>query len=221
MSYDEYLSFSRRWLRKAYNLAKDDGRMCLSILLDLTNDGRQSIGADITSIAKEVGWRYNATIIWNKNNLSKCTAFGSWMSARAPFVSAPVELILVFYKNRWEKDSGSQVSDFTSEEYLEWSKAIWNMPGENSNYHPCPFPVEIPRRCIKLFSYIGDTILDPFMGTSTTLQACIELGRRGIGVDIDEFYCDMGRSQLSNVSNSAISTYMKFEEESVVSALPT
>lgn len=124
--YDEYLVFTRKWLTKCFTLVKDDGRLCLNIPLDKNKGGQQSVCADITAIAKEVGWKYHATIVWNEQNISRRTAWGSWLSASAPFVIAPVEVILVLYKESWQKTSGSQKSDITRDEFLEWTNGVWN-----------------------------------------------------------------------------------------------
>jgi len=195
--YDEYLIFTRKWLAKCYTLVKDDGRMCLNIPLDKNKGGQQSVCADITTIAKEVGWKYHATIIWNEQNISRRTAWGSWLSASAPFVIAPVEVIVVLYKKKWEK-ARKGTSDITRDEFIEWTNAVWNFSGESRNKigHPSPFPVELPKRCIKLFSFVGDAVLDPFLGSGTTLIACLESKRVGIGVEIDENYCELAVRRL-------------------------
>jgi len=196
--YSEYLVFTRKWLTKCYTLIKDDGRLCLNIPLDKNKGGQQSVCADITTIAKEVGWKYHATIIWNEQNISRRTAWGSWLSASAPFVIAPVEVIVVLYKNSWQKTSGSQKSDITRDEFINWTNAVWGFSGESKNKigHPSPFPVELPKRCIKLFSFVGDTVLDPFLGSGTTLIACAETNRTGIGVEINRNYCELAKKRL-------------------------
>ena len=103
MPYKDYLNFAREWLDKCCDLVKDDGRFCLNIPLDKNKGGQQSVCADITTIAKQVGWKYHATIIWNEQNISRRTAWGSWLSASAPYVIAPVEVIVLLYKKRWKK----------------------------------------------------------------------------------------------------------------------
>ncbi len=196
--YDKYLEFTKEWLEKALELLKPDGRMCLNIPLDKNKGGQQSVYADIVTIAKEVGWKYHSTIVWNEGNISRRTAWGSWMSASAPYVIAPVEMIVVMYKKRWKKTSGSKISDITRDEFIEWTNGLWTFPGENRKRigHPAPFPLELPKRCIKLFSFVGDTVLDPFLGSGTTLVACALLNRMGIGVEIDERYCELAKNRL-------------------------
>ena len=101
--YESYLNFTTKWLTNTYNWTKDTGRLCLNIPLDKNKNGQQSVGADITNIAKQVGWKYHSTIIWNEQNISRRTAWGSWLSASAPYVIAPVELVVILYKNTWKK----------------------------------------------------------------------------------------------------------------------
>ena len=197
MSYETYLQFSEDWLTKVYNLSKEDGRMCLNIPLDKNKGGQQSVYADIATIAKKIGWNYHSTIIWNEQNISRRTAWGSWMSASAPYVIAPVEVIVILYKKVWKKKNKGE-SDITREEFMEWTNGVWNFSGESKKRigHPAPFPVELPKRCIKLFSYVGDTILDPFVGSGSTLIACKEANRKGIGVEIDEKYCLLAKNRI-------------------------
>lgn len=195
--YEEYLEFTQKWLAKCYSLAKKDGRLCLNVPLDKNKGGQQSVCADITTIAKRIGWKYHATIIWNEQNISRRTAWGSWLSASAPFVIAPVEVIIVMYKEKWEKMHKGK-SDISREEFIEWTNGVWNFSGESRSKvgHPAPFPIELPKRCIKLFSFVGDTVLDPFVGSGTTLVACLETKRMGIGVDINKKYCELAQKRL-------------------------
>jgi site-specific DNA-methyltransferase (adenine-specific) len=205
--YREYLKFTREWLSRSYEFVKPDGRLCLNVPLDKNKGGQQSVCADITHIAKEIGWKYHATIIWNEQNISRRTAWGSWLSASAPYVIAPVEVILVMYKKRWKKMTKGE-SDISRDEFIEWTNGVWNFSGESKRRigHPAPFPVELPRRCIKLFSYVGDVVLDPFLGSGTTLIACLTTNRVGIGFDINEKYCDLAikRLQKNGISQKTI-----------------
>ncbi len=199
--YGKYLEFTGKWLKKALELLKPDGRMCLNIPLDKSKgrreEGFQSVYADVVFIAKKVGWRYFSTIIWNEQNISRRTAWGSWLSARAPYVIAPVEAIVILYKNRWKK-TRTGISNITRDEFIEWTNGVWTFPGENRRKvgHPAPFPLELPKRCIKLFSFVGDTVLDPFLGSGTTLVACALLDRKGVGVEIDRKYCETAKKRL-------------------------
>lgn len=199
LTYDNYLEFTQKWLTKCYNLAKPDGRFCLNIPLDKNKGGQQAVCADVTTIAKKVGWKYQTTIVWNEGNVSRRTAWGSWMSASAPYVIAPVEVILVLYKDSWRKIGGSRKNDITKQEFMDWTNGIWTFNGQNKKRaggHPAAFPIELPRRCIKLFSFVGDTVLDPFLGSGSTLIASYLHGRKGIGIDIDKDYCNIAINRL-------------------------
>ena len=197
MTYDDYLNFSGKWLNKALDLMNDTGRLCLNIPLNHNKNGQQSVSADLIGIAKEFGWSYHSTIIWNKNHIPSRTAWGSWMSASAPSVIAHAEAIVVMYKNRWKKDKGE--SDITREEFINFTNGIWTFGGQRRSAvgnHPAPFPLELPYRCIKLFSYVGDIVLDPFSGSGTTVLSATRNNRIGIGIDIDKTYCEIAQNRL-------------------------
>lgn len=196
--YDEYLKFTKSWLRKCFKWLKNDGRMCLNIPLDKNKGGHQSVGADLIEIAKSVGYKYHSTIIWNEGNISKSSAWGSWMSASCPYVIAPVELIVLLYKDSWKKTSGTKKSDITRDEFVAWTNGVWTFRGESKRKigHPAPFPVELPKRCIKLFSFVGDTVLDPFMGSGSTVIAAKQNNRKGIGIDKEIEYCELAMRRV-------------------------
>ena len=194
------LRFSKRWMKRCYGWLRDDGRFCLNIPLDKNKDGQQSVGADLTTIAKECGFSYHSTIVWNEGNISRRTAWGSWASASAPYVIAPVELIVVLYRNSWKKTSGSRQSDISKQEFMDWTNGLWTFNGERRTKigHPAPFPVELPLRCMKLFSFVGDTVLDPFMGSGSTLLAASRCNRRGLGIEIDPHYCEIAVRRIAD-----------------------
>jgi len=200
ISYKDYLNFTEDWIVKCFMLAKDDGRFCLNIPLDKNKGGQQSVCADITTIAKKVGWKYHSTIIWNEQNISRRTAWGSWLSASAPYVIAPVEAIVVLYKKHWKKSKVNKISDISREEFMEWTNGVWNFKGESKKRigHPTPFPIELPKRCIKLFTFVGDTVFDPFLGSGSTLIACAQSDRKGLGIEIDKNYCNLAKKRILN-----------------------
>ncbi len=197
MPYPDYLAWTKEWLRRCQRWLKADGRLCLNLPLDKNKGGQQSVYADVLTIAKRLGWRYHTTIIWNEQNVSRRTAWGSWANVSAPYVITPVEVIAVLYKDTWKKSKGGPLS-ITESEFIEWTNGMWTFSGESKNRvgHPAPFPIELPRRCLKLFSYVNDTVLDPFLGSGTTLLACAETNREGIGLEINERYCQIARQRL-------------------------
>lgn len=109
LNYEDYLNFSKKWLFNCYEWLKEGGRICLNVPLDTNLGGQRSFGADFTQICKSIGFKYHSTIVWNEGNVSRRTAWGSWLSASAPYVIAPVELIIVMYKgNAWKKKEKGQ-----------------------------------------------------------------------------------------------------------------
>lgn len=211
LSYADYLEFSRKWMSRCFEWLKDDGRFCLNVPLDKNKGGQQSVGADLTTIAKEIGFHYHSTIIWNEGNISRRTAWGSWKSASAPYVIAPVELIVVLYKKNWKKTSGSKISDIERNEFMDWTNGLWVFNGESKKRigHPAPFPIELPRRCVKLFSYVDDVVLDPFSGSGTTLIAAVTNNRKGIGIDVDRKYCELARKRILENTEPAQAEILK------------
>lgn len=198
MTYSDYIEFSRKWLQNCYDWSNDQARLCLNIPLDKNKGGNNSVGADLTRVAQLCGWQYKSTIIWNEGNISRRTAWGSWKSASAPVVIAPVELIVVLYKGSWKKTRGTRKSDITRDEFMAWTNGVWTFNGESKKRigHPAPFPKELPYRCIKMFSYEQDIVFDPFAGSGTTLIVAEKLNRKGVGVEIDATYCELAKTRI-------------------------
>ncbi len=199
LDYEVYLEFTKQWLTKAYELMADDGRICVNIPLDKNKNGLKPVYSDFVEIAKRVGFKYQSTIVWNEQNISRRTAWGSWLSASAPYVIAPVEMIVVMYKKQWKRLNKGE-STINKEEFIEWTNGVWTFSGESKKRvgHPAPFPLELPRRCIKLFSYKDDLILDPFVGSGTTLISAFQEGRKAIGTEIDERFINLAMSRINS-----------------------
>ncbi|HAJ98654.1 MAG TPA: site-specific DNA-methyltransferase [Bacteroidales bacterium] len=198
LTYEQYLEFSEEWMTNCYKWCKPQGRFLLNIPLDKNKGGQKSVGADLTKIAQKIGWKYHSTIIWNEGNISRRTAWGSWLSASAPYVIAPVELIVVLYKGGWKKTGGTKQSDINKADFMEWTNGLWTFNGESKKRigHPAPFPVQLPHRGIKLFSFVRDVVFDPFAGSGTTLIAASNNNRIGIGLEIDKQYCEVAKQRI-------------------------
>jgi len=198
MPYEEYLEFTKKWLGKCYTLLKPDGRLCVNIPFTVQKPEIRHLYLDIAAIARDVGYKYHTTIIWYKKWCGRRTAWGSYMSASAPCVIAPAEVILVYYREQWKKMRDGK-SDITGREFREWTAGVWEFTNRQdlNVAHPAPFPIELPLRCIKLFSYVDDLILDPFLGSGTTLIACHLTNRAGIGIEINRAYCELAVKRLT------------------------
>lgn len=199
--YDRYLAWVARWASALWRISRPTGRACINIPLDSNKGGKRAVYADYVRIFRQAGWCYQTTIVWNEQNISRRTAWGSWLSPSAPFVTAPVEMVPVFYKGDWRRPRGERRTDIERAEFLEWTLGVWEFAGENPKKvgHPAPFPLELPRRLIKLYSYLDDLILDPFLGSGTTAVAAKQLGRHCIGIEIDPTYCQIAAERCRSV----------------------
>ena len=197
-SYYLYLSQLQTWLFYIYKSLKSDGRACFNIPLTINKNGNFSFYSDFIKIAESVGFNFRTSIIWLKNHTSKRTAWGSWLSASSPNVIAPVEMIVVMYKERWKRLTKGTTT-ITKDEFISWTNGVWNIAPESVKkvQHPAPFPIELPERCIKLFSYKEDIILYPFLGSGTTALACEKLNRKYVGIELSKNYYNLTIQRLS------------------------
>jgi site-specific DNA-methyltransferase (adenine-specific) len=201
--YTSYLNWVRTWATCLLQVSAPNARACINIPLDTNKGGKRAIYADYLRIFQEVGWQYHTSIVWNEQNISRRTAWGSWLSPSAPFVTAPVEMIPVFYKDSFRRPAtGGRRGDITRDEFLAWTLGNWTFAGANPRRigHPAPFPEELPRRLIKIYSYPDDLVLDPFVGSGTTLIASSRLGRRSVGIEINPAFCELSIRNLTNAA---------------------
>lgn len=199
-SYEDYLKFSESWMTNVFQWSKPNARFCINVPLDSQLGGARFICGDLTRVAVSCGWKYRTTIIWHKNQVTSRTAWGSWLSPSAPMVIAPVETILVLYRDDWKKpDISGKGTDLHRDEFLSWTSGVWVMATESAKRtgHPAPFPIELPHRLIKMFSWVGDTIFDPFAGSGSTLIASHNNQRECVGIEISEKYFDLASLRLS------------------------
>ena len=148
-----------------------------------------------------LGLLWKAEFLWEKNNYNaKYTAWGSWKSPSMPYIKYTWEFIEVFDKVTHKKTGRREDIDITADEFKEWVLGKWSFPPEirmKDYEHPAMFPEELPRRLMKLFSYKNDIVLDPFNGAGTTSLVAWKQGRRFIGIDISEQYCDMALKRMA------------------------
>ena len=198
IDYESYLDFSGKWMARCLEWLKPDGRFCMNIPMDSNKTGPKPAGSNLIQVALNVGLQYKTTIIWNKNTVTCRTAWGSWKSASSPTILAPIELISVFYKDQWKK-LNKGISTVTRDEFIEWTNGLWSFKAQTKKIgHPAPFPLELPNRCIKMFSYENDLVLDPFCGSGTTLISAYKNGRRSIGIEIDQTYYNLATNRIKD-----------------------
>lgn len=195
--YEEYLSWMKDIFTESYRVLTSDGRMCINV-----GDGKNGsipTHSDFIQIAKGVGFHVLTIIIWNKNTTSNRTAWGSFMSPSCPSFPRCFEYILVFCKTHKLEHKG--VSTISKKEFIDWSNGMWSFNSEKLKKvgHPAAFPIELPTRCIKLFTFENDVVLDPFIGSGTTAVAALLNNRRFIGFEISEDYFKLASNRIMEV----------------------
>lgn len=149
---------------------------------------------------KKMIWK--GEILWEKNNYNcKYTSWGSWKSPSSPYLKYTWEFIEIFCKGSLKKPGDSQMADISDEEFKTWVVAKWSIGPERrmKEYnHPAMFPEELVERCLKLFSFKNDFILDPFNGVGTTTAVASRLNRRYLGIDISPEYCESAKNRILN-----------------------
>lgn len=176
--------------KDVYRVLSPGGRACINI----ANIGRKPyipLNSMISRQMTDIGYLMRGEIIWNKSaSAGTSCAWGSWKSASNPVLRDTHEYILIFSKGQYSRSSKGRESTITKEEFLEYTKSIWSFPAESAKRvkHPAPFPVELPRRLIQLYTYLNDIVLDPFMGSGSAAVAAIRHKRRYVGYDISQEY---------------------------------
>jgi site-specific DNA-methyltransferase (adenine-specific) len=201
LTLDEYLGLLRRVLSETYRVLATGGRACINI----ANLGRKPyipLHSFIIEDMLEIGFLMRGEIIWNKaSSASSSTAWGSWLSASNPVLRDVHEYILVFSKDDFSHPAEGRKSTISREDFLDWTKSVWTFPAVSARQvgHPAPFPEDLPRRTIELYTYHGDVILDPFCGSGTTCIAAKKLGRRYVGYEINPEYVKLAEERLKKV----------------------
>lgn len=201
LSLDEYRNLLKSIFKEVYRVLAVGGRACVNV----ANLGRKPyipLHSFIIEDMTKIGFFMRGEIIWNKgSSASPSTAWGSWMSAKNPTLRDIHEYILVFSKgNSGRFNSDAKESTMTKEEFMELTKSVWHFPAVQARSvgHPAPFPLELPLRLIKLYTFKGDIVLDPFMGSGQTAIAAKKLGRRYIGYDVSKEYCKLAEERIKN-----------------------
>ena len=170
--------------------------------------------SDISVICRRIGFDNLNPIIWHKiANASYEVQNGSKFLGKPyepnAIIKNDMEFILMQRKPggyRKPTESQRQESRISKEDFDLWFQQIWQIPGASTKQHPAPFPMELANRLVRMFSFTGDTVLDPFCGSGTTVIAAFKAGRNSIGVDIEPEYCRMAAKQLKAESSNLFSS---------------
>ena len=195
----EYYNWCNNWLREIYRILKNDGRFCLNHYLSVGNGKKRYTPImDLNWYAKQIGFNHHSIAIWNDTTVCKKTAWGSWKSASAPYINSPYEAVLIMYKDIWKKQSDG-ITEIGTKQFIDTCLGVWHIAPNKINGHPATFPIELADRCIRLFSYENDIVLDCFIGSGTVAIASKMANRKYIGFEISKRYCDMANKKLNNI----------------------
>lgn len=203
LTLDEYRAFLRRVMKEVHRVLVPGGRVCFN----LANLGRRPylpLHAFLIRDFVELGFLMRGEIIWDKaSSASPSTAWGTWRSPGNPTLRDIHEYILILSKDTFKRPRmPGRASTISAEEFLECTKSVWRFAAEPARKvgHPAPFPVVLPYRCLQLYTYSTEVVLDPFAGSGSTCLAALRAGRRFVAYEINENYCELARRRVSQHS---------------------
>lgn len=208
--YDHFLAELEKVWRECFRVLVPGGRLvCVvgDVCLSRRENGRHLVmplHADITVACRKIGFDNLNPIIWLKISNAAFEANTTSKFLGKPYepnaiIKNDMEFILMQRKpGGYRKPTEEQrnLSKIPKDEFREWTQQTWNLTGSSTREHPAPFSYELAQRLVRLFSFVGDTVLDPFSGTGTSLLAAIRTGRKAIGVEIDSEYCRLALSRI-------------------------
>jgi site-specific DNA-methyltransferase (adenine-specific) len=223
-NYDLYRSdLLPSWCRQLLRVTNPaGGRWCVNVPIDSRGPGRgherqsaasRPLYADWLHALTSVGFEYRTTIFWHDDQAGLGTDRGT-PDPSAPHVTAPLEAIIVVYRNTWRRlPSIDRAHDLERDAWLQMCgpRGLWRFPGVHDPVHPAPFPEELPRRLLQLYSWRGDVIGDCFVGRGTTAAVAARLGRRVRAIDRSSHYVTLTRAWVSRERLVARPAVAQFE----------
>jgi site-specific DNA-methyltransferase (adenine-specific) len=214
--YESFLAELDRVWREVYRVLVPGGRLvCVvgDVCLSRRAHGRHLVvplHADICVSCRKIGFDNLNPIIWHKiSNATYEVQNGSKFLGKPyepnAIIKNDIEFILMQRKPggyRKPTESQRRLSMIGKKEYSTWFRQFWNLSGASTRHHPAPFPLELAYRLVRMFSFWGDTVLDPFCGTGTTMVAASRSGRNSIGIEIDREYCRLAAQRLKGETDS-------------------
>ena len=208
--YETFLRELEKVWRQVFRILVPGGRLvCVvgDVCVARRDFGRHLVfplHADICVICRRLGFDNLNPIIWHKiSNASYEVSNGSKFLGKPyepnAIIKNDMEFILMQRKPggyRKPTDAQRDASRISKEDFNRWFQQIWNITGASTRHHPAPFPLELAMRLVRMFSFSGDTVLDPFCGSGTTMVAAFRTGRNSIGIEIDPEYCRMAARYL-------------------------
>ena len=219
-SYLEYLDLLKAVFAECVRKLEPGGRIAVNVA-NLGRKPYRSLSADVIHILQdELGLLLRGELIWQKGEgANGSCAWGSFRSATNPVLRDITERVIIASKGRFDRaksvkqryEAGlpwDSVSTLTTEDFMELTLDLWSIPPESARRvgHPAPFPVELPEQLIRLYSFQDDLVLDPFMGSGSTLVAAKRLGRRYVGYDLEAEYVDIARERVEEVGDLVVPT---------------
>ncbi|WAM33769.1 DNA methyltransferase [Caldicellulosiruptor morganii] len=211
----EYLKDLYRVWQECFRVLKEGRRLCINIGDQFARSivyGRYKIiplHSEIIAQCEDIGFDYMGAIIWQKkttmNTSGGANVMGSYPYPPNGMIEIDYEFILIFKKPGKSPKVSPEIKEksiLTKEEWKEYFNGHWYFKGEKQTEHEAMFPDELPYRLIKMFSFVGDTILDPFLGSGTTLKVALELERNGIGYEINSDFLEIINKKLNTINNS-------------------
>ncbi len=220
LSLDEYRAFLKRVMAEVYRVLVPGGRACINI----ANLGRRPylpLHAFVIQDMLSLDFLMRGEVIWEKgSSASPSTAWGSWMSPTNPTLRDTHEYILIFCKQSFTRPNPEKrVSTIERDGFLQDTKSVWKVVGTHEDIgistvwdfpaeqakrvgHPAPFPVDLPYRLIQLYTFEGEVVLDPFMGSGTSAVAAVKAGHHFVGYEIDSDYIAIAERRIKEISQS-------------------
>lgn len=208
---DDYFNFISTVAKELLRVTVSGGRACINV--PFTGNSyflKKSQHLNFypryyIDLFEDAGWIFRDFVIWVKTSkpedpdifCGNSTQWGSWLSPSCPYLRCFAEAVLVFHKEtkQLQKDG---IPDITKDEFLEFTKNVWYFPAESDRLHPAPFPVELPTRCIKLYTWVDSIIYDPFIGSGTTAVAAVKARRNYIGSETNPAFVRLARTRIDS-----------------------
>ena len=209
LSLTKYLSMLHDVFAECYRVLAPGGRMVVNV----ANLGRKPyipLTSHVNLIMHDIGFMHRGEVIWDKSaSAGSSCAWGSFQSASNPCLRDIHEYLLMFSKGDYKlprtkaERADGRIDTIGKEEFIQQTKSIWSFATESAKRvnHPAPFPVELPKRCIEMFTFVGDVVLDPFLGSGTTAVAAKMTGRKYVGCDLSAEYCAIAEDRLIQTEN--------------------